>query len=200
MVAAHARGRLVSAHVTEAAYLKQAVEAGADDVAHIAWDAVDEKTLQQMLAKDTYVTPTLTVFDAYGVIDGAMDNLGRFRRAGVKIALGNDYTDVPQNNFPHFDLGMPMYEIRRMADAGMTPMEIIVAATKHAAHVCQLEQTLGTLESGKTADILVVNGDPLQDLNVLTAVKLVMHGGVVIGGAQEAIRTTPQSTPKPGGL
>ena len=100
--------------------------------------------------------------------------------AGVEIALGNDYSDVPQNNFPHFELGMPMYEIRRMSDAGMTPAQIIVSATSNAARVCQLERSLGTVEAGKVADLFVVSGDPLRDLSALTAVRLVVHGGAVI--------------------
>jgi imidazolonepropionase-like amidohydrolase len=75
---------------------------------------------------------------------------------------------------------MPIDEIEHLHEAGMTPMQIIVAATRNAAHVCQLEGMLGTLEVGKIADVLVVNGDPLQDLRVLTDALLVIHSGVVI--------------------
>jgi imidazolonepropionase-like amidohydrolase len=71
-------------------------------------------------------------------------------------------------------------EIELMQEAGMTPMQIIVAATRHAAHVCNLDHELGTLEPGKIADMLVVNGDPLQDLGVLTQVRMVMHNGVIV--------------------
>jgi imidazolonepropionase-like amidohydrolase len=59
-------------------------------------------------------------------------------------------------------------------------MQIIVAATLNAAHVCGLEGELGMLEVGKLADILIVNGDPLQDLSALTQVKMVIHGGEII--------------------
>ncbi len=62
----------------------------------------------------------------------------------------------------------------------MTPMQIIVAATRNAAHVCNLDAILGTLERGKVADILVVNGDPLQDLHALTSVRLVVRSGTII--------------------
>jgi imidazolonepropionase-like amidohydrolase len=89
---------------------------------------------------------------------------------------------VSQNNFPHFELGMPMHEIERMAESGMKAMQIIVAATKDAAHVCGLDDELGTLEIGKTADVLVVNGDPLTSLGALTDVRLVVHRGTVIRG------------------
>jgi len=62
----------------------------------------------------------------------------------------------------------------------MSPMQIIVAATKNAAHVCRRDASLGTLEPGKSADILVVDGDPLQDIIALARPKLVMKSGVVI--------------------
>jgi imidazolonepropionase-like amidohydrolase len=73
-----------------------------------------------------------------------------------------------------------MHEIRRMSEADLTPMEIIVSATRNAAHVCGLEEELGTLEPDKLADVLVVKGDPLADLEALTDVRLVVHGGVII--------------------
>jgi imidazolonepropionase-like amidohydrolase len=71
-----------------------------------------------------------------------------------------------------------------MAAAGMTPMQIIVAATQNAAYVCNQEQNLGTLEVGKIADVLVVNGDPLQDLAALQKIRLVIHSGIVVRDSQ----------------
>jgi imidazolonepropionase-like amidohydrolase len=73
-----------------------------------------------------------------------------------------------------------MSEIEQMQAAGMTPMQIIVAATKHGAHVYNLAEKLGTLEVGKVADVLVVDGDPLQDIQALESVRLVIRDGVVI--------------------
>jgi imidazolonepropionase-like amidohydrolase len=67
-----------------------------------------------------------------------------------------------------------------MLEAAMTPSQIIVAATQNAAHVCGLENELGTLEAGKLADVLVVNGNPLQDVQALTNVQLVIHNGAII--------------------
>jgi imidazolonepropionase-like amidohydrolase len=105
-----------------------------------------------------------------------MNNLGRLVERGVKIALGTDY-DIQYG----LELGMPSEEIRLMFQSGMTPMQIIVAATKHGAHVCNMEDEIGTLETGKIADILVVNGDPLDDLNVLKHnVMMVFHSGTLI--------------------
>jgi len=151
-----------------------------DDAAHMPWDTIPEALFQQIIDEDIYVVPTLTVFEAYGALAGSSHNLGIFLEAGGKVALGNDYTRIPQNGFDHFDLGMPMHEITRMSEAGATPMQIIVAATLNAAHVCGLEDELGTLEADKIADVLVVNGDPLADLQALTDVQLVIHDGTVI--------------------
>ena len=79
-----------------------------------------------------------------------------------------------------FELGIPMYEIQMMSLAGMTPMQIILACTKNAAHVSHIENEVGTLEPGKFADILVVDGNPLEDLQVLTHLKMVIHAGTII--------------------
>jgi imidazolonepropionase-like amidohydrolase len=70
---------------------------------------------------------------------------------------------------------MLITEIGLMAEAGMTPMQIIMAATRNAATVCGLGRELGTLEPGKLVDFLVVDGDPLADLAALTQVRLVVH-------------------------
>jgi imidazolonepropionase-like amidohydrolase len=183
VAATHERGRRVTAHVTQARFLREIVEAGADEAAHMPYDALSDELVQRMVAAGFVVVPTLTVLEAYGALPGTSRNLGRFVAAGGQVALGNDYTSVPQNGFDHFEIGMPMHEIRRMHEAGMTPMQIVVAATRTAARTCGLEGTLGTIGPGKIADILVVNGDPLSDLEALTRVRLVVHDGVVIRSA-----------------
>jgi imidazolonepropionase-like amidohydrolase len=76
---------------------------------------------------------------------------------------------------------MPIAELLMMQEAGMGPMQIIRACTAEAARVCRLDD-VGTLEPGKMADILVVDGDPLSDLNTLSNVVLVVHSGVIIRG------------------
>ncbi len=178
--AAHKRNVPVSAHVTMRQYLEIVLDAGVDDAAHMICDSLTDALIERMIKEDIPFVPTLTVLEAYGCLAGASHNLHNFVAAGGKVALGNDYTDIPQNAFDHFELGMPMHEIERMADAGLTPMQIIVAATKNAAEVCRLGKDLGTLETGKIADVLVVSGDPLQELHTLTDVQLVIHDGVII--------------------
>ena len=81
----------------------------------------------------------------------------------------------------------------------MTPMQIIVAATRNAAHVCGLASELGTLQPGKLADVLVVDGDALADLHALTQTRLVLRDGVVItaGGASPYPRREKTSTVSP---
>ena len=64
----------------------------------------------------------------------------------------------------------------------MTPMQIIVAATRNAAQVCRLEGVLGTLEVGKLADVLVVDGNPVEDIQALEKVRIVIHGGSIVRG------------------
>jgi imidazolonepropionase-like amidohydrolase len=105
-----------------------------------------------------------------------LDNLSRFVKEGGMVALGTDFSGYIFD----FESGMPMTEIFLMKKAGMTPMEIIVAATKHAAFVCSLGDQIGTLEPGKIADILVVNSNPLDDLNALKDVRVVIRNGEII--------------------
>ncbi len=90
--------------------------------------------------------------------------------------MGTDYSGYRCD----FELGMPMSELDYMLQADMTPMQIIVAATKNAAHACNLEDKIGTLEPGKIADILIVAGVPLEDIQALADVQMVVHNGVVI--------------------
>lgn len=182
VAAAHERGKRVSAHITDARFLQTVVAAGIDDAAHATWDPVSDALFREMISRRIAMVPTLTVFDAYNSLTGAQANVRRFAALGGEIALGSDYTDIPQNNFPHFELGMPMHEIQCLAGAGLSAMQIIVAATRNAARVCGLGEELGTLEAGKTADVLVVDGDPLRSLAALTDVRLVIHLGEIIRG------------------
>ncbi len=182
VAAAHDRGRRVAAHVTQARFLQEIVEAGADEAAHMPYDSLPDELIRRMVDDRFVIVPTLTVLEAYGALSGTSANLRRFAAAGGQVAMGNDYTSVPQNGFDHFELGMPMHEMTRMRDAGMTPMQIVVAATRTAARTCGRENDLGVLAAGKIADVLVVDGDPLADLSALARPRLVVHDGVVIRG------------------
>jgi len=173
--AAHEQSIPVTVHATTAKDLRRALDAGVDDVAHIAVDRVSDKVIRRMVDADVSWVPTFEPLDNRG-----QDNLLRFINAGGRVALGND-----GGYLAGIEVGMPMREIQAMHDAGMTPMQIIVAATRDAAHVCRRADALGTLEVGKVADILVVNGDPLRNLDVLQDVQLVIHDGVIIRYEEE---------------
>ncbi len=167
---AHERGIPVSVHATQLVDLQRALDVGLDDIAHIVVDHVPDEVIQRMVEADVSWVPTFDVSDGRGA-----DNLRRFVEAGGRVALGND-----AGFLRGLEIGMPMREIEWMQAAGMTPMQIIVAATRDAAYVCRRADTLGTLETGKLADVLVVDGDPLEDLQALTNVRLVVLRGVII--------------------
>ncbi|HSA99018.1 MAG TPA: amidohydrolase family protein, partial [Anaerolineales bacterium] len=175
--AAHERGALVSGHITQTQYLKILVAADVDDIAHIPYDETPLEVWQEMVAKDIYLTPTFTVLRNYGApIETCVLNLKNFVKAGGQVALGNDYSPGPGE----FEMGIPMYEIEQMSRAGMTPMQIITASTKNGAIVSGIDDQVGTLEPGKIADVLVISGDPLDDLQNLLAIRLVIHNGTII--------------------
>lgn len=175
---AHRRGVPVSAHITQTPQLKMAVECGIDDVAHMVTNEIkDDKTILTMIQKGIYWEPTLELWEGVGVGQTMVyNNLHRFIAAGGKVALGTDFAGARFR----FQLGMPIREMELMERAGMTPMQIIVAGTKNAAHVCNREKTLGTLEPGKIADVLIVDGDPLQDIHAMAKVRMVIKDGIVI--------------------
>jgi len=183
--AAHQRGGWVSAHVLRTQDLTRALDADVDDIAHMVENPLTDPLIQRMVKDDVYWVPTLELWQRVGQTDTpqgcpgdkrSVANLSRFVQGGGKVALGTDYAGYAAE----FDLGMPVTEIELMQEAGMTPMQIIVAATQNAARVCNLDHELGTLEPGKVADVLVVNGDPLQDLGALTHIRLVIHNGAII--------------------
>ena len=174
---AHGRNTLVSAHITSTVDLDLALDAGVDDLAHMAVDRLlTNAEVQRIVDDEVSWVPTLELWLCAGQRAMAVANLGRFVAGEGRVALGTDYAGYTCN----WELGMPMTEIRLMAEAGMTPMQIIVAATLNAAHVSNLEHDLGTLEQGKIADLFVVGGDPLSDLDTLQDVRLVMRDGTII--------------------
>ena len=180
---AHSRGKPVAAHVISAHGMGVAVEAGVDDINHLApIGEKSEELIQQTKAAGIYWIPTLEPQLAAPKGRGqparrrkAIDSFKYFLSLGGSVALGND-----SGTFPGVQVGMPIKEILLMQEAGMTPMQIIEAATRHAARVCRLEKELGTLQPGKRADLFVVEGNPLEDLSTLTKTRLVIHDGVII--------------------
>ena len=169
---AHSRNARVTVHVQVLRLLEMALDCGVDDIAHSTLDRlIPEDVIARMVRTDTYLVPTLEIYGRGGFRSMAQANLKRLVDGGVHVALGTDFEMDLQT-------GMPSIEMALMQEAGLTPMQIIVAATKHGAHVCGLDAELGTVERGKVADLLVVDGDPLINLNVLKDNQiLVIHNG-----------------------
>lgn len=180
--AAHSKNKKVAVHITHCRNLQWAVDANADAIAHMAIDYVDDKTIKEIVDKNIYWIPTFEVFKNADIkfggqcINYALNNLSNFYEAGGKVAFGTDYSGLGGK----FDEDFPITEVKFMKEAGMSNMDIIVAATKNSAYVCGISQKVGTLEPGKNADILIVNGNPLEDINSLTKTKMVIHNGEII--------------------
>ncbi len=184
---AHAHGLRVSAHVDRVVALRRAVLNGIDDAAHSPRDRMSDQVIKLMVTHGVSMSPTIAVYEALAHQRGndavwrkymqpvMYDNLRRFVAAGGILALGDDYGGVPG-----MPTGMPINELRHWQAAGLTPQQIIEASTRGSARATGLEAQLGTVEPGKIADLLVVQGDPLRDLNALAQPLLVVHNGQVV--------------------
>jgi imidazolonepropionase-like amidohydrolase len=196
---AHRVNRKVAAHAIGNLATRIAAEAGVDSIEHAY--TVPDDVLKLMAQKKIYLVPTDGPVDTYvdifikpgnpspeemkqameglqGFINGSRDRLRRAVKMGVPVAAGSDmYYQLPGKTRGLASLTM----FRAYAEAGMTPMEIIRAATINAADLLAGERALfGALEAGKFADIIAVEGDPLKDITVLERVRFVMKGGAVI--------------------
>jgi len=195
---AHIARVKVAAHATDDAATRIAAEAGADSIEHAY--VVKDDVLKMMAEKHIYLVPTdgtLKTFEdmAFGTRQPSEDERNKFEREyepfvkdeqdrlrraiqlGVPIAAGSDmYLTMPRMN--RGQASLLMYEA--YAEAGMTPMQIIHAATRDAADLLGKKESVGTLEVGKLADIIAVPGDPTSDVKALEHAKFVMKGGAVI--------------------
>lgn len=190
---AHASSVPVAAHVEFARDLERALDAGVDIVAHMVVDDPSDALLAWGVAQNVTWMTTLEVWDYVSTSSGrgALANLRRVHDLGGSIGLATDF-----GSYAGMQLGVPLIEMERMQQAGMTPMEIIIAATRNLARACRRDADLGTLEVGKLADILVVGDDPLDDIHALGSARLVLRGGVII--RNEGIVLEPAETGAPG--
>ena len=189
---AHAYGRKVAVHAHGADGIKLALRAGADSIEH--GTVMDDEIVRTMRAKGTYYVPTLSTVNGYieriakdpnaytpevrKQIDWRIGITGQSLRkaypAGVRIAFGTD-AGVSKH-------GRNADEFELMVKNGMPPAETIKAATVNAADLLGLASEIGTIEPGKSADIIAVSGDPLTDVTVLKSVEFVMARGEVVKG------------------
>jgi len=122
------------------------------------------------LLGDLYLKADPTLHERF-VVTAILDIVRRFREAGGVFALGNDF------NGRFTKEHLPLREMRALLDAGLTPMEVIEAGTRLAALVCGQEKELGTLEPGKLADIIILDGNPLTDIEAFTRISYVIIDG-----------------------
>ncbi len=184
---AHRLGRKVAAHAHGAEGVRWASEAGVDSIEH--GHLMDDAAIATLKKNGTYLVPTLFLGEymlahleqsdvpEYSKqkmrdVAGAMQkNVKRAFDAGVKVAFGTDAAV-----YPH---GMNAGEFHVYVKLGMTPLAAIQTATISAADLLGWSKQVGTLEPGKWADIVAVDGDPTKDVTVLEHVKFVMKGGAV---------------------
>jgi imidazolonepropionase-like amidohydrolase len=184
---AHLTGRRVAAHAHGNTGIKVAVRAGVDSIEH--GSELDDEAVALFKSMGTWLVPTLTVQEAVeqqadaGILTGERAEKARYIAprarasfrlavaAGVKIALGSD-----AGVFPHGTQGR---EFVLMVENGMDPMQSLVAGTSGAAELLGLAAEVGTVEPGKTADLVAVAGDPLQDIEIVTRPVFVMSRGRV---------------------
>ena len=184
---AHRERHKVASHAMALHGVHNSVEAGVDTIEH--GNYIADEDLKVMAARGIFYVPTIFVgeYVAQGrAAEGAPvwvkmiqiheDTFRRAMKAGVKIAFGTDAGG--------FDWKInPAKEFSSMVKFGMTPAQAIRSATVTAAELLGMQDSLGTIEAGKLADIVAVPGDPLGDVSVMEKVDFVMKGGVVYRGA-----------------
>jgi imidazolonepropionase-like amidohydrolase len=174
---AHKAFRRAIAHAQGNAGIKTAVRAGIDSVEHGVY--LDDEVIEQMRQRGTFLVPTLVapamiarhgtsagipeyvVTKAAGVLEAHRESFRKAVRAGVRITMGTD-AGTPFNRH-----GANAQELALMVEGGLSPADAIVAATRSAAELLDLVEVTGTVEPGKAADLLIVDGDPLADIRIL---------------------------------
>ena len=185
---AHDYGMKVAAHAHGTEGIKRAVRAGVDSIEH--GTLMDEETMRMMKARGTYLVPTISA--GLWVAEKAQDptyfhplvrpkalelgpvireTFGKAWRAGVPVMFGTD-CGVCEH-------GTNAREFGFMVEAGMPVMDALKSATIVPARYLGIADRLGSIEAGKTADIVAVPGDPRSDIHVMERVNFVMKEGVI---------------------
>jgi imidazolonepropionase-like amidohydrolase len=195
---AHRRGRLCSVHARSAESCQMAARAGVDLIDHATF--IDDETLDVIAEAGSFVAPGLDYLVStldYGKrggfgwlgtpqdfldkthteeeLEAAIENIGKAHRRGIKILIGSDFGF---DWCPHGTYARELTHLVKLV--GYTPMEALTAATKLGAEAMRMQDRIGTLEAGKYADLIVVDGDPLADVSILedrTNITHVMKGG-----------------------
>jgi imidazolonepropionase-like amidohydrolase len=180
--------RRVAAHAHGAEGIRIAVEAGVASIEHGSF--LDEAGARLMAQKGTYLVPTLSAGEAVenAAKSGRLTGLRGEKALAAAAAMRNAIKLAQKHNVPiafGTDAGVGAHganarEFRLLVEwGGMSPMNAIVAATSNAAKLLGWEKNIGTLGTGKWADIVAVPGDPLRDITATERPVLVMKGGVL---------------------
>jgi imidazolonepropionase-like amidohydrolase len=182
---AHKSKLKVAAHADSPEGIRNALNAGVDSIEH--GHQADRSSLELIQQKNAFWVPTIAYY-FYAVdtakspqphkhmqetLDRTRQNISTARELGVKIANGFDPASAEEH-------GKNAREIIAMTKLGLSPLEAIRAATANAAELMGWQDKIGSIETGKYADIIAVSGDPIADIGELEHVKFVMKDGVVV--------------------
>lgn len=189
---AAAAGRVVMAHAQGTAGIKNAVRAGVRSIEHGIY--LDEEAIDLMLAHETWLVPTLVapravlaaaaagaslpqtvVAKAREVAEAHIESVRAAVTAGVNLAMGTD-----SGVGPH---GHNLDELMLMQECGMTPAQVLAAATSSAARLCGLQDRTGRVAPGLAADLVVVEGDALELPGLRERIHQVWQDGRIVVGA-----------------
>jgi imidazolonepropionase-like amidohydrolase len=189
---AHKQKLKVAAHATTPEGIKNAIMAGVDSIEH--GFGADRESLEMMKAHGTFLVPTVGVVDAQlelhknvpltpeqrqrrdEFLQAIQQSLQQALSLGVKMASGFD-ASTPTGQGRNAD------QLVAMAKRGISPPEVIRAATVNAAELMGWQEDVGAIEAGKYADLIAVEGNPLTDIAVLQKVDFVMKGGIIVKDA-----------------
>jgi imidazolonepropionase-like amidohydrolase len=193
---AHNHGLKVTGHCRATEGIKNALRAGYDCIEHGTF--MDDEALDLLLQRDVPCVPALyfekasvelgpefglsqRVIDGHQeTLDGGIESARRILRAGGRLGMGGDY-GFGWN--PHGDYARELTFF--VKDVGLTPLEVLTCATKTGAEIMGRSDEFGTLEKGKLADVLIVDGDVVADISLLedrTKFIAVLQGGVIKAG------------------
>jgi imidazolonepropionase-like amidohydrolase len=185
---AHKGGHHVAAHATTREGIRNAVEAGVDSIEH--GTEVDQETLALMQKKGTFLVPTSAAISSdyesatptqraqmEPIMQSLRKEITNAVAAHVKIASGSDASNDDTQ-------GKNALELVTLVKLGLTPLDAIRAATTTAAELMAWQDSVGSIDQGKFADLIAVSGDPLADISVLQHVTFVMKGGAQVKPTQ----------------